>query len=78
MNQEEINALSEEGFISYILCTICDYARNNGYQVTDTVKTMGESLAALTEIACFDNWGRNSGSTAGNGQEEGGTVEWAD
>ena len=56
MRKEEINELSEVDFINYIICTICDYAKHNNYQITDTVKTMGENLVAITEIALFDNW----------------------
>ena len=56
MSKEEINGLSEVDFINYIICTICDYAKHNNYQITDTVKTMGENLTAITEIADFDNW----------------------
>ena len=56
MSKEEINGLSEVDFINYIICTICDYAKHNNYQITDTVKTMGENLVAITEIADFDNW----------------------
>ena len=56
MSKEEINGLSEVDFINYIICTICDYAKHNNYQITDTVKTMGENLVAITEIAVFDNW----------------------
>ena len=56
MSKEEINGLSEVDFIAYIICTICDYAKHNKYQITDTVKTMGENLVAITEIADFDNW----------------------
>ena len=56
MSKEEINGLTEVDFINYIICTICDYAKHNNYQITDTVKTMGENLAAITEIADFDNW----------------------
>ena len=56
MNKEDINGLSEEDYILYIICTICDYAKHNNFQITDTVKTMGENLVAITEIATFDNW----------------------
>ena len=56
MSKEEINGLSEVDFIKYIICTICDYAKHNNYQITDTVKTMGENLTSITEIANFDNW----------------------
>ena len=56
MSKEEINELSEVDFINYIICTICDYAKHNNYQITDTVKTMGENLVDITEIAVFDNW----------------------
>ncbi len=56
MSKEEINALSETDFIAHVICTICDYAKENDYPVTDTVKTMGENLVALTEISTFDNW----------------------
>ena len=56
MNKEGINALSEQEFITYIICTICDYAKANDYQITDTVKTVGENLVALTKISTFDNW----------------------
>ena len=56
MSKEEINGLSEVDFINYIICTICDYAKHNNYQITDTVKTMGENLVAITEITVFDNW----------------------
>ena len=56
MSKEELYGLSEVDFINYIICTICDYAKHNNYQITDTVKTMGENLVAITEIAVFDNW----------------------
>ena len=56
MSKEEINGLSEVDFINYIICVICDYAKHNNYQITDTVKTMGENLVAITEIAVFDSW----------------------
>lgn len=54
--KQDTNNLPASEFISYILCTICDYAKENNYQITDTVKTMGENLVALSEIATFDNW----------------------
>ena len=53
---DEIHKLSESEFITFILSTICDYAKTNDYEITDTVKTMGENLVALTEICTFDNW----------------------
>lgn len=56
MSKDEINSLSETDFIAYIICTICDYAKANDYPITDTVKTMGENLVALTEISTFDDW----------------------
>lgn len=56
MREAEINKLSEADFISHIACTICDYAKENGYAITDTVKTMGKNLIYLTEISTFDNW----------------------
>lgn len=56
MSEAEINKLSEPDFITHIICTICDYAKENGYEITDTVKTIGENLIALTEISTFDNW----------------------
>lgn len=56
MNSEDINKMEETDFITYILCTICDYAKVNNYHITDAVKTMGENLVALTEISNFDNW----------------------
>lgn len=56
MTKEEINGLSDVDFIHYIICTICDYAKDNNYQITDMVKTMGYNLVDITEIANFDNW----------------------
>lgn len=56
MSKEDINKMEESDLITYIICTICDYAKENGYSVTDTVKTMGENLIAITEISTFDNW----------------------
>ena len=56
MSKEEINGLSEVDFFKYLICTICDYAKDNNYQITDTVKSMGYDLVAITEIANFDNW----------------------
>ena len=54
--REEIYKLSEEDFLSYVVTLICDYAQTNDYGVTDSVKTIGDNLMALTEICCFDNW----------------------
>lgn len=52
--------LNEEDFITRIICEICDYAKANGYGITDTVKAIGESIVvravAVTEILNFDNW----------------------
>ena len=56
MISKEILELSEEDFITHIVTTICDYAKLNGYEVTDTVKTMGENLVELTKICNLDSW----------------------
>ena len=56
MNNNEVNKLNETAFISHIICVICDYAKANGYGITDIVGTMGENIVAITEISNFDNW----------------------
>ena len=56
MSREEVMKMSEADFINHIIAMICDYATINGYEVTDTVKTMCENLIAITEIASFDKW----------------------
>ena len=53
---EDVLSMSESDFITHILSTICDYAKVNNYEITETVKAMGENLIALTEIANFDKW----------------------
>lgn len=53
---KEVLEMSEADFITHIVVTICDYAKANNYEITETIKTMGETLVALTEIGDFDNW----------------------
>lgn len=53
---EDVLSMSESDFITHILSTICDYAKVNNYEITETVKAMGENLITLTEIANFDKW----------------------
>lgn len=56
MRKREILKMQEHEFLQYIIGIICDYAKTNDYAITDTVKTMGENLIAITEIANFDSW----------------------
>lgn len=56
MTRKEVWELSAEEFFTHIITIICDYAKINGYEITDAVKTIGESLSEITEIATFDNW----------------------
>lgn len=56
MQNDKTMKLSETEFMSHIVTTVCNWACLNGYEITDTVKTIGENLVALTEIATFDNW----------------------
>ena len=48
--------LEQTEFMTYIICTICDYAKANNLQMTDTVKPIGENLIAITKISTVDNW----------------------
>lgn len=63
MNKEDINKMDATDFAAYIIYTVCDYAKANGYPVTDTVKTMGQNLVYITEKLNLDNW-------KGGGQSE--------
>lgn len=55
-DMKEINSLSETEFLTHIISEICDYAKANGYEITDSVKTIGKNIVAITEIVNFDNW----------------------
>lgn len=54
--EQEIALSKDADFMSRIISEICDYAKDNGYAITDTVKTIGDNLVAITEIANFDGW----------------------
>ena len=56
MSIQEINRMPQEDFMTYIVGTICDYAKANELLITDTVRTIGKNLVALTRISTFDNW----------------------
>lgn len=56
MTRKEVWELSAEEFFTHIITIICDYAKINGYEITDAVKTIGENLSEITKIATFDNW----------------------
>lgn len=56
---EILNDLSESNFMHYIVCTICNYAKENGYGVTKTAKTIGEGLVGLSGVCDFDNLEEN-------------------
>lgn len=43
-------------FMAHIIAQICDYAVANEMQPTDTVRTVGENLEAISEISNFDGW----------------------
>lgn len=64
MTRKEVRELSAEDFFTHIITIICDYAKINGYEITDAVKTIGENLSEITKIATFDNWENNEKSLA--------------
>lgn len=43
-------------FMTDIISRICNYAVANQMQPTDTVRTVGENLEAISEISNFDGW----------------------
>lgn len=49
-----INNLSKLEFTSYIMCEICDYAKENNYQITDTVAEIGKIVVAAAEFYDLD------------------------
>lgn len=48
-------------FMTDIICRICDFAVANHMPPTDTVRTLGENLEAISAISDFDNWKGGSG-----------------
>lgn len=51
-----INKMSENEFITYIICTIADYAKANGYDENETMETMGGNLISISKVADFSEW----------------------
>lgn len=51
-----INKMSENEFITYVICTIADYAKANGYDENETMETMGENLISISKVADFSEW----------------------
>lgn len=43
-------------FMTDIISRICDFAVANQMPPTDTVRTVGENLEAISEISNFDGW----------------------
>ena len=43
-------------FLTSIISKICDYAVDNDLNPTETVKTIGNNLIALCQVASFDDW----------------------
>lgn len=52
--RKDINNLSKLEFTSYIACEILDYAKENNYQITDTVAAIGETIVALAGFYNLD------------------------
>ena len=52
----EFAEMSDAGFMAHIIAQICDYAVANEMPPTDTVRTVGENLEAISEISNFDGW----------------------
>lgn len=48
--------MSENEFITYIICTIADYAKANGYDENETMETMGGNLISISKVADFSEW----------------------
>ena len=53
--------MSDATFMTDIICRICDFAVANQMPPTDTVRTLGENLEAISAISDFDNWKGGSG-----------------
>lgn len=53
--KEDIANYSPKDFMSYILNTICDYAKANDFEATKMVKDIGENLVELSGMIDFDD-----------------------
>jgi len=53
MTEEDVR---DAEFMNGIICSICDYAVDNGMKPDETIKIISENLLALLEITTFNNW----------------------
>jgi len=48
--------MSDEEFMTHIICEICDYAVANGMEPNDTLNTISDNIKALLKVSTFNNW----------------------
>lgn len=52
--------MSDENFIIEIIGRIAEYARENDYDIDDTIQSVGNWLIALTSISTFGHYKEGS------------------
>lgn len=48
--------MSDTEFMAHIIGEICDYARKNGMEPDDTLRTVADNIKNLLEISTFNHW----------------------
>lgn len=48
--------MSDTEFMAHIIREICDYARKNGMEPDDTLRTVSDNIKVLLEISTFNHW----------------------
>lgn len=47
--------MADYEFMVHLISEICDFARDNGMEPDDTLKTVAENLLALLQISTFNH-----------------------
>lgn len=48
--------MSDVEFMTHIIAEICEYAKKNGMEPDDTLRTVADNINALLEIGTFKHW----------------------
>lgn len=55
----KMNEMNDIEFITHIIAEIANYARENNYDVDETIERMSVNLHDILSITTFENWGEN-------------------
>lgn len=48
--------MNDGEFLTHVIGEICEYAKANGMEPDDTLRTIADNIRALLEISTFNGW----------------------